>query len=57
VIAEAGNPAQLQAHRFAFRRGLDSGNERRLAGSTAAALAAWAFAAKVGIVEFDPPAQ
>jgi hypothetical protein len=57
VAAETGHPTQLQAHRLAFGRGLDSGDERCLAGGTAASLAARAFAAEVGIVEFDPPGQ
>jgi hypothetical protein len=48
VIAEAGNPPQPQLHRLALRRGLDGGAERRLAGGTAAALAAGALTAEVG---------
>src|SRR5665647_2071450 len=55
--AEAGDPTQLQAHRLALGRGLDGGDEWRLAGGSAAPLAAGAFAAEVGIVQFDAPAQ
>src|SRR5208337_3343231 len=54
VIAEAGDPTQLQAHRFALGRGFDGGDERRLAGSTATSLATRAFAAEVGVIQFNP---
>jgi hypothetical protein len=57
AIAEAGNPVQLQAHRLALGRGLDSGDERRLAGGTTAALAAGAFTPEIGIIQFHPPGQ
>src|SRR4051795_6384962 len=33
VIAEAGDPAQLQAHRLALWRGFHGGDERRLPGA------------------------
>ena len=36
--AKTGEAAQLEANGFAFRRGLDGGDERRLAGGTASAL-------------------
>src|SRR5271166_1320703 len=55
VFAETGHPTQLQAHRLGLGRGLDGGDERRLAGGAATALAARAFAAEIGVVEFDPP--
>ena len=40
LLAETLDPAQLQAHWLALGRGLDRGDDRRLAGGTAAALAA-----------------
>ena len=55
--AKARDAPQLQANGLAFRRGLDGGDERRLAGGTASALAARARAADVGIVDLDAPAQ
>lgn len=55
--AKAGDAPELQANGLAFRRGLDRGDKRRLAGSTASALAARAFAADVGVVDLDAPAQ
>ena len=56
VVVEAGHPAQLQLHRFAIRRGLHGGDERRLARGTSDALAAGTLAAEVGVVRFDTPA-
>src|SRR5918997_2125490 len=38
AAAEARYPAQFQPHRFALRRGLDRGQEGRLAGRAAATL-------------------
>src|SRR3954454_3742867 len=49
VIAEAGDPPQLQAHQLALWRGFHGGDERRLAGATSASLAAGALAAEVGV--------
>ena len=57
LAAEAGDPAQLQAHRLALGRRLDGGDERRLAGRAAAALATGAFAAEIGVVDLDPAGQ
>ena len=57
LLAEALDPAQLQAHRLALGRGLDRGDDRRLAGRTAAALAAGALAAEIGVVDLDPAGQ
>lgn len=39
--AEALHPAQFEADRFAFGRGLDRGHDRRLARRTAAPLPPW----------------
>ena len=57
LAAEALDPAQLQAHRLALGRGLDRGDDRRLAGRTAAALATGAFATEIGVVHLDPAGQ
>src|SRR6185437_2269230 len=54
---ETLDPAELQAHRLARRRGLDRGHERGLARRTAPALAAAALAAKVDVVDLDAPRQ
>src|SRR3954469_12276080 len=51
MIAEAGNPAQLQAHRLALGRSLDSGHERRLARGAAATFGAGVLAAEIGVVD------
>ena len=48
---------ELEANGLAFLRRLDGGDERRLAGSAAPALAAGAFAANVRIVDLDAPRQ
>ena len=55
--AKAGDAPKLQADGLAFRRGLDRGHKRRFAGRAASALAARAFAADVGVVDLDAPAQ
>src|SRR4051794_9659890 len=57
MVAEAGDPPQLQAHRLALGRGLDSGHERRLARGAAATFAAGALAAQIGVVDLHPPAE
>src|ERR1700741_4070034 len=57
MAAEAGDPTELQAHRLALWRGLDGGDERRLAKGSASSLAAGAFATEVGIVQFDTSSQ
>src|SRR3954454_4684688 len=53
AAAEAADPAQLQPHRLALRRGLDRRQKGRLAGRAAATLAARALAAEIGIVELN----
>src|SRR5882757_5564341 len=57
TTAEAGDPTQLQVHRFALGRGLNRRNEWRLAGGAPTALAPRAFAAEIGVVQFDPTTQ
>src|SRR5512133_3606688 len=57
LAPEAVDPAQLQAHRLADGRGLHGDNDRRLAGSAAAALATGAFATEIGVVDLDPTGQ
>ena len=54
LLAEALDHSQPQPPRPALGRGLDRGDERRLARGTAAALAARALAAEVGVVDLDP---
>src|SRR4029453_5480812 len=51
TAAEARHPAQLPPHRLALRRGLDRGQEGRLAGRAAATLAARALAAEIGVIK------
>src|SRR4051794_28948150 len=48
MIAEAGDPAQLQAHRLALGRGLDRSHERRFARGATTTLATGALAAQIG---------
>src|SRR5512144_2535225 len=57
LAAEALDPAQLQAHRLALGRSLDGGDDRRLAGRAATALATGAFATEVGVVHLHPAGQ
>src|SRR3954454_7315858 len=57
AAAETAHPPQLQADRLALRRGLDRGDEGRLARRAAAALAARAPAAEVGVVQLDATDQ
>src|SRR3954469_15498412 len=54
LLAEALDHAQPQPPRPALGRGLDRGDDRRLARGTAAALAARTLAAEVGVVGLDP---
>src|SRR4249920_1211366 len=54
LLAEALDHAQPQPPRPTLGRGLDRGDDRRLACGTAAALAARALAAEVGVVDLDP---
>src|SRR3954452_21775709 len=54
LLAEALDHAHPQPPRPALGRGLDRGDDRRLARGTAAALAARALAAEVGVVDLDP---
>jgi len=56
-VAETDDAPELHANGFAFRRGLDGGEERRFAGGAASALAAGTLAADVGVVDLDAPAQ
>ncbi len=53
--AETGDAPEFQADGLALRRRLDSGDEGRLAGSTASTLATRPFAAEVGVVDLDAP--
>src|SRR5216684_2245137 len=55
--AETLYPAQLQADWFALRCGFDRRHDRRLAGRTAAPLAAVPLAAEIGVVHLDPSRQ
>src|SRR5690349_13271310 len=57
MVAEAGDPPQLQTHWLALGRGLDRGHERRLARGATATLATGALAAQVGVVDLHPPAE
>src|SRR5512134_547110 len=57
LAPEAVDPAQLQAHRLALGRGLDGGDDRRLAGRAAAALATGAFATEMGVIHLHPAGQ
>src|SRR5512133_3024789 len=57
AVAEAGDPPQLQTHRLALGRGLDSSHERRLAWRAATTLAAGALSAEIGVVDLHPPGQ
>src|SRR5712692_6927024 len=55
--AKTLHPAQLQADWLALRRGFDRRHDRRLAGRTAATLAAVPLAAEIGVIHLDPPGQ
>ena len=55
--AEALHSAQLQADWLALRCGFDRRHDRRLAGRTAATLAAIPLAAEIGVVHLDPSGQ
>ena len=57
LLAEALDHRQPQPARLALGRGLDRRHERRLAGRTAAALAAGALPAEIGVVHLHPPRQ
>src|SRR5512134_752659 len=57
LAAEALDPAQLQAHRLALGRSLDGGDDRRLAGRAATALATGAFATEIGVLHLHPAGQ
>src|SRR5512147_1016577 len=57
LAAEALDPAQLQAHRLALGRSLHGGDDRRLAGRAAAALATGTFATEIGVVHLHPAGQ
>src|SRR5688500_3534121 len=54
LLAEALDHGELEPARLALRRGLDRGNDRRLAGGATPALAARALPAEVGVVDLDP---
>src|SRR6516162_6426284 len=55
--AEALHAAQLQADGLALWCGFDRRHDRRLAGRTAAPLAAVALPAEIGVVDLDPSRQ
>src|SRR6267143_100771 len=55
--AEALHAAQLQADWLALWCGFDRRHDRRLAGRTAAPLAAVALPAEIGVVDLDPSRQ
>ena len=57
LLAEALDHRQPQPARLALGRGLDRRHERSLAGRTAAALAASALPAEIGVVHLHPPRQ
>ena len=57
LLAEALDHRQPQPARLALGRSLDRRHERRLAGRTAAALAASALPAEIGVVHLHPPRQ
>src|SRR5512134_346026 len=57
LAPQAVDPAQLQAHRLSLGRGFDGGDDWRLAGRAAAALAIGVFATEIGVVHLDPTGQ
>src|SRR5512134_2402198 len=57
LAPEAVDPAQLQAHRPAFGRGLHGGDDRRLAGRAATAFATGPLATEIAIVDLHPTGQ
>ena len=57
ALAEALDAAELDAHGLALRRGLDGGDEWRLARRASAALGPGTPAAEVGIVHLHPPGE
>src|SRR5882724_9607288 len=57
ATAETLHAAQLQTDWLALRCGFDRRHDRRLAGRTAAPLAAVALPAEIGVVDLDPARQ